>query len=642
MNGKYVEYVGFAFLGVLFACGALPATTRPSLEVVSGGMKLAWTKPAADDPLLQLVPVPARAAIVVATVPGQGELPGFAGGFGQPSSCPYWLFDGAERLPITRVPDKGFFYVAETAADFDHHSGNENRPKPPTLYFKSGIAADAFAALARERDLWARGCWKYGWADTSLEILEAAVSNLSFKVSTKHIPYGIRKGAKDGGYYYLVNAFSALDTPGEWAADRANRRIYLYPPTHGTTGIEVAMKDTLLTLKAAKDLVIEGKTFENCRRTAIELDACTNVTIRRSIVRNAGADGIRLTRCVNCRVEGCDLYNLGEGGVYVNGGQCKTLTPGGNVVENCHIHDIGKWVYNYRPGVSLMGCGNRCAHNLIHHVRHAGVIFGGNDQYIGWNVIHDVCRDNFDCGAVYAHTKTDWSDRGSVVERNCVHITGTPGFSRLTMGIYVDGWSSGTTVRDNIVNGACQGLFQNSGHGNTWVRNIALNCDDPLRNSNLGLRGGKKPTKGFPHPDRGSESVLYGNFVKFVEKCDRQLWESHYPGFTKVLDVADKVLAHGPLWYTATNNVFAWSGAMRISDAEFLKDYYTIAGNETVDDPGFRDFENFDWELRKDAPARRILGGGTRFAEMGLYASPHRVSPAVKFGENATPPKRGK
>ncbi len=55
--------------------------------------------------------------------------------------------------------------------------------------------------------------------------------------------------------------------------------------------------------------------------------------------------------------------------------------------------------------------------------------------------------------------------------------------------------------------------------------------------------------------------------------------------------------------------------------------------------PGFIDYEGFNWELKPDAPARRELPNGTRFAQMGLYDSPWRVSPAVKHGEGMSRPR---
>ena len=56
-------------------------------------------------------------------------------------------------------------------------------------------------------------------------------------------------------------------------------------------------------------------------------------------------------------------------------------------------------------------------------------------------------------------------------------------------------------------------------------------------------------------------------------------------------------------------------------------------------DPGFVDFMGMNWEFKPESPARRTLGGGTRFGEMGLYASAKRITPPVKWGPDVTRPQ---
>ena len=66
---------------------AVEAVADAPLEKVSGGMALEWASPSADDPLLALVPATVRDRVVVATIPGEGPLPDFNGGFGQVPDC---------------------------------------------------------------------------------------------------------------------------------------------------------------------------------------------------------------------------------------------------------------------------------------------------------------------------------------------------------------------------------------------------------------------------------------------------------------------------------------------------------------------------------------------------------------------------
>ena len=78
--------------------------------------------------------------------------------------------------------------------------------------------------------------------------------------------------------------------------------------------------------------------------------------------------------------------------------------------------------------------------------------------------------------------------------------------------------------------------------------------------------------------------------------------------------------------------------AIAVVDEEQTREHTVVRGNLSFPgDPGFVDFDGMDWNLKPGSPAYRALGD-MRFREMGLYASPLRVSPPVKFGEGVTPP----
>ena len=97
-------------------------------------------------------------------------------------------------------------------------------------------------------------------------------------------------------------------------------------------------------------------------------------------------------------VADCDIYQTGLGGISLVGGDRKTLTPGGLVAENNHIHHYSRWKPVYRAGISLNGVGNRASHNLIHDAPHMAIGFGGNEQVIEFNEIHNVVQRLQRCG----------------------------------------------------------------------------------------------------------------------------------------------------------------------------------------------------------------------------------------------------
>ena len=110
-------------------------------------------------------------------------------------------------------------------------------------------------------------------------------------------------------------------------------------------------------------------------------------------------------------VAGCDIYETGDGGIALTGGDRKTLTPGGLLADNNHIHHYSRWNRIYQPAIALNGVGNRATHNLIHDAPHMAIVFGGNDTRIEFNEIHSVCYESNDAGAIYAGR--NWTMRGT-------------------------------------------------------------------------------------------------------------------------------------------------------------------------------------------------------------------------------------
>ena len=98
------------------------------------------------------------------------------------------------------------------------------------------------------------------------------------------------------------------------------------------------------------------------------------------------------------------------------------------------------------------------------------------------------------------------------------------------------------------------------------------------------------------------------------------------------VEVPDCVRREGPFARPdgVRNNVLVASGAL-----DEGANNVAFAG-----DPGFTNYRGGDWTLKADSPARQVLGGDTRFADVGLRPVGIRFSPFRRFGKGATPPCR--
>ncbi len=598
--------------------------------VLSGGVVLGRWQPVSEPGVRKRLDPQARSKVLWIEVDRSllEELPGFAnGGCGFESTkkreYPLALYQAEQRLPVARWPNKEYATMGECLGNsvIAGHVGRK---------FIDGIFRFDNPRLMRwleEPDLWFNGLWFHPWADEKIHLESIDPEQKTIALANGHA-FGFKKGQE----FYAFNAVSEIDRPGEWAVDRSTRRIYLWPPVDPKTEpVVLAVGETLVRAKDLSWVTFDGLVFEACRQTALDLTRPTSFTLAASTVRHTGSWAVNLNGGRQGTVVGCDLYDLGEGGVAAVGGDRNKLIPGRHLIENNHIHHIGRVVACYRPGASVRGVGNTIRHNLIYQTDHQAIFFDGNDHLIEYNIVHDVCLHTSDAGPLYACAR-DWTKRGTVIRHNLFHAAGEGVDGCGCRGIYLDDFTSGTTVASNIVSLADCGINLGGGKDNLVVDNLLLNCRVPVALHSRGIDSFARVNAA-----RGKESPYYKKLLREVYQSD--LWRKRYP---KMLDALamDPIEAHNAHSNTIRHNLSAGSGEVRIANAKRVMKTCVIENNPTVEeDPGFVDLKELDFRLRPDAPIREELAGfqAPDFARMGLYDDPRRASPAVKFGPEVTP-----
>jgi len=601
--------------------------------VISGAaavepMEIDWSRPPAS-----LVPAESRAEVKAYRIGGKEPIPGWRDGMRNRSltESPIQVHLGGRRLRVATWPREEFARTGQPVTpivDSINVWGSNRRASFGGDFRVEGVPQ--LAKWAKEPDLWAFGMWHYEWSATTSPVLKIDPVDKVMCVDTNQNAYGFLANRP----YNVFNAFSEIKVRGDWAVDRAARVLYIRQ--EGDEVPEVSLvPDLFVGYGHSCDIVFQDFIFEHPRRSALRFTRARRVVVRSSLFRGIGDTAVIFAGdSRNCIANGCDFHDLGRGAVRLEGGVQKTLAPASNVVENCHIHHFGVVSPIAQPAISMSGVGNRAEHNLIHHFRHQGITFLGNDHYCGFNVLHDGVMYNNDAGMIYS-SAYDWSFRGSVCEYNCVFMAGKQPLSSHVNGIYMDGWASGVTVRGNIVNRASQGMFMSGGNDNVVVENIVVNCPWAIHLASLGADSFAKGAA-----LQGEKSFLYKELFKKREMLETDLWRARYPRVIDLLNMTNRVDAHNAYWHRCTNNVMCATTGLKVDNAEKVLPTYFMKDNVEIDgDPGFVDYDGFDWELRADSPMRKILPVGTRFAEMGLYDSPWRFSPAVKHGDGMSRPR---
>jgi hypothetical protein len=194
-------------------------------------------------------------------------------------------------------------------------------------------------------------------------------------------------------------------------------------------------------------------------------------------LRRLGGDGVIVEGGLRHGIFGSAFHTLGAGGMRVNGGDRKSLTPGNHFVENCTVSDIARIKRTYAPAVHLDGCGNRIAHNLFERIPSSAMRIEGNDHLIELNDVRKVVQESDDQGGIDMFGNPLY--RGVVIRWNrWTDIVG--GTECGAAGIRLDDMISGTVLYGNIFERCGALLFGgvqiHGGKDNVVDNNLFIDC----------------------------------------------------------------------------------------------------------------------------------------------------------------------
>jgi len=574
---------------------------------LSGGTPVTQWSPVTDQDVQARLDPAAREHVLVADLAALGITD-----FGEPypngKGCE--VFFEADPMPLARWPNEGFARVAGISSEQSFKSHGVAGSKEPVFTYEG----DRPSRWQGEKEGWLNGFWFWDWAEDAQPIAAIDPAKQQITLGGKPHAYGYRKGQ----WYYALNLLGELDRPGEWMIDRAQGRLYFWPP-RPIQGEEVVLSrlPTALLLQDTSHVRFQGLVIEATRDHAVVVKGGEDVRFEGCTIRNTGMRAIVVNGGKHHAVVGCDIYDTGNGAVTLSGGNRATLTPAGHVLENTWIHRYGRLKRSFCTAVSLEGVGQIARRNLIHDAPYIALWFSGNDHVVEGNEIHSVCYEANDSGAVYAGR--DWSGCGTVIRHNYIHdVTGFEG--RGCNGIYLDDMFSGTEVSGNVIVRVTRAFLIGGGRDNQLINNIMAGCTYGMHIDARALGWAK-----------GSVPTTMTQRLKAVPYTS-DLWRQRYPWLAKTLDddpgcPKGNVVERNIAWQTQFD---------RISPQ--AKEFGTIQDNLTEADPGFVDAAKDDYRLRPDSPAWALGFQPIPWDQIGLYRDPSRASWPVRHEVRPNPP----
>ena len=507
------------------------------------------------------------------------------------------LFANNERCSLARYPDTGFIKTGRAVSE-----GGAGTPGGPAgdTYALDRKTAARVASWKTLDDVWMMGFWRYDWADGSTPV--ASFDKEKGELTTK---FYSRYGVKDDAPFFFFNVLEELDSPGEWYLDRANGRLYFYPPDD-ISKCEVEMSvstEPVIRVSGAEGIKFKGLTVSNTRSDAVLISG-RNITVEHCRISNTGGTAL-IADGGNITVRDCEISNTGKGGIVLSGGDTPTLTPSGNIAVNnliCHISEI---YLTYQAGIALYGVGNRAEHNEIYDSPHEAITYGGNDNIIAYNLIHEVCKITSDAGAIYAGRS--WCSYGNRILYNCIYNLGTGDFT--PCGIYLDDALSGQTVEGNLLVNIPGNALMLGGGRDLIVRNNIV-----VSRGERGISYDQRAIDGFYGGWFEEHSGRDGNMWTDLRSSPwkTEIWQNAYPDMAKISDdMSDPdspYFAPNPANSRVENNLFVTGRRTVGSVDKKVLQYSGFSGNVLFSPAQlgslFVDAENGDYRLKDDSPAR--------------------------------------
>lgn len=361
-----------------------------------------------------------------------------------------------------------------------------------------------------ETDGWLSGYFANEYGSDNVRMYSVKHRDDKFYIYCKYPSmYGVNNSLK----VTAVNLLCELNTEGEYYIDRYNGNdiLYYYPEGGTIQGKEIILNTLdkpLIKIEGAEEFEINGISFTGTTSSGITMTDCESCVISDCELYNISMDAVRIGDNNglitadsgyktfggghNNIVVNCTVHDMGHGGVYLSGGDIKSLERGDNVVKNCEFYNISR-LETYTPAVYLEGVGNIAQENYIHDAPHMVIQIMGNDMLVTRNKIINTCYNANDMAPIYIGRNLAWL--GNEISYNYIENVRYSSSTDFDFGVYMDDNAAGVIVRNNIFSKiGGNAVYVNKGYGHYIVDNIVVDGTGPYcRYLTNGYHGWARP-----------------------------------------------------------------------------------------------------------------------------------------------------
>ena len=445
--------------------------------VLTGELPVTGWAPVTDPEVLRRMPSSAAGRVLQADLRANG-IPDLGDPVDRTNRIDLYC-DGV-RQTLARWPDEGFTQAGKAVGA---------TALPDTWIHIPGTQEGVLEYLDPQVEAWMKekdpilfGYWYWDWADKYHRLRAVDPVRRTFTLDEPWSHYGYRDSCR----FYGLNLLCELDKPGEYYIDRDKGMIYWMAPESGgahSTTVSVSDAPAMILVKDCKSLTISGLSFEGGRRGAVQVSGGEDNVILDCRFSRFGEAALRFEGGRGHQVEGCLLTELGCGGIWMRGGDRRTLEEAAFSVSNTIVDRFSLFKRTYEPAVYFHGVGLLVSHNRFSHSSSSALRLEGNEITVEYNQCFNLVEESDDQGGFDSFM--DYSYRGIVLRYNHWRdIRG--GMYAGAAGIRLDDLISGQLVFGNVFErcggggwsggGGFGGVQINGGRDNRIYDNLFYDC----------------------------------------------------------------------------------------------------------------------------------------------------------------------
>ena len=296
-------------------------------------------------------------------------------GFGRPNEASWTeLFADGVKMRIARWPNDSTQLIGNV---YEAGSGEYSKDAPLPVF---GYTGDRPLHWKNTDNMWISGYFAHGYADDMIRVARVDTIKRAIHLAQQTL-YGFMTGAP-WRQWFALNLVEVLDMSGEYVLDVKRGKIYVYLPNTNIAELNVScVEGPLMAIERCNNVTVDGITFAYGRNIGVYMENTHKVVLRHCVIRDLGGVGVCIGRgsllpgnthansfggrpCSRLvgdllgkvyedvlynrqggtqnGVVDCHIHRVGAGGVSLGGGDRRTLTPAGNYVSNCRIHDYNR------------------------------------------------------------------------------------------------------------------------------------------------------------------------------------------------------------------------------------------------------------------------------------------------------------